>query len=162
MSFEPKHILTPLSLDPEDDIELAKKAVDVACDMASKFGSRLTLLHLASISVPAQSVGFDTSGKIYETLALVLQERSLKARISLAELQKHVESRKINVKSIVVDTPESLAHGICRVADEEKADLVVIGSHSRHGLKRMFLGSVAEKVVHLSTVPVLLLPMQKA
>lgn len=157
MTFAPKHILAPLALAPEDDYELAEHAVDVACDLAEKFGSQVTLLHLASLTSPAQSAVMDVSGKIYQTLALVLQARISRGRMKLAELQKRVEKRGIPVNSSVIDSPESIAHAICDFAKNEKTDLILIGSHSRHGLKKFFLGSVAEKVVHLSSVPVLLL-----
>jgi nucleotide-binding universal stress UspA family protein len=42
-----------------------------------------------------------------------------------------------------------------QAAKEHKADLIVMGTHGRRGLSRAFLGSVAEKVVRLSPVPVL-------
>jgi nucleotide-binding universal stress UspA family protein len=44
---------------------------------------------------------------------------------------------------------------IVRVADEEKVDLVVIGTHGRTGLKRVLMGSIAESVMRLATCPVL-------
>ncbi len=45
--------------------------------------------------------------------------------------------------------------GILRLAAERKVDLIVIGTHGRSGLKRLMLGSVAEKVVRLAPCPVL-------
>jgi len=44
------------------------------------------------------------------------------------------------------------------MAREEAADLIVVGSHGRSGLDRLILGSVAERVVRQSTLPVLLIP----
>ncbi|TKX45737.1 MULTISPECIES: universal stress protein [unclassified Halorubrum] len=49
-------------------------------------------------------------------------------------------------------TPHSV---ILRYADEADADLVVMGTHGRTGVERYLLGSVAEKVVRLSDVPVM-------
>jgi nucleotide-binding universal stress UspA family protein len=46
------------------------------------------------------------------------------------------------------------AHEIARLAAELSSDLVVVGSHGRRGLDRLFLGSVAEKVVRLAGCPV--------
>ncbi len=48
--------------------------------------------------------------------------------------------------------------GILRTAQEQGADLVVMGSHGRSGFKRLLLGSVAAKVVAQSPVPVLVVP----
>lgn len=48
----------------------------------------------------------------------------------------------------------SPAMGIISYADDHDMDLVVMGTHGRHGIDRLFLGSVAEEVVRLSTCPV--------
>lgn len=47
------------------------------------------------------------------------------------------------------------ADDIVRVANEEGADLIVIGTHGRTGLMRVLMGSVAESVMRLATCPVL-------
>jgi len=44
---------------------------------------------------------------------------------------------------------------ILRFVDEEKADLVVMGTHGRGGIRHLIAGSVAERVVRASKVPVL-------
>ena len=44
------------------------------------------------------------------------------------------------------------------VALQRNCDLIIIGSHARHGLERLFLGSVAEAVVRDSSLPVLVSP----
>jgi nucleotide-binding universal stress UspA family protein len=49
------------------------------------------------------------------------------------------------------------AHGIAHYAEEVQADLVVIPSHGRTGLRRLLIGSVAERVVRLAHCPVLVL-----
>jgi nucleotide-binding universal stress UspA family protein len=48
---------------------------------------------------------------------------------------------------------------ICRLADKLAADLIVIGTHGRTGLKRVLLGSVAERVVRHAGRPVLAVPL---
>lgn len=47
------------------------------------------------------------------------------------------------------------AEEILRFADESECDLIVTGTHGRTGLQRMWIGSVAERVVRHSTIPVL-------
>ena len=49
------------------------------------------------------------------------------------------------------------ARGIAQLADEVAADLIVIGSHGRNGIEKLMLGSVAAKVVALSSRPVLVI-----
>lgn len=53
---------------------------------------------------------------------------------------------------IVTGKPD---HRIVAQAEEESVDLIVIGSHGQEGISRLLLGSVAEKVVRRSSVPVL-------
>jgi nucleotide-binding universal stress UspA family protein len=48
------------------------------------------------------------------------------------------------------------AEGIVETAEKQGCDLIVMASHGRRGLSRMFLGSQAAKVVTLSKVPVLI------
>lgn len=50
------------------------------------------------------------------------------------------------------------AHEIVRTAKDWPADLIVIGSHARHGIKRALLGSVAEEVMRHAPCPVLVIP----
>jgi nucleotide-binding universal stress UspA family protein len=59
-------------------------------------------------------------------------------------------------KSIVEGHPAS---EIMQVAEEEKMDLIVMGSIGKTGLEKILLGSVAEKVVRNSKTPVLLIPI---
>jgi nucleotide-binding universal stress UspA family protein len=47
------------------------------------------------------------------------------------------------------------APSLIAAAEQQKADLIVLGSHGRRGLRRLFLGSVAESVVQLAPIPVL-------
>jgi len=44
---------------------------------------------------------------------------------------------------------------ICRIAEEEKAELIVIGTHGRTGLSHLLIGSTAERVVQHASCPVL-------
>ncbi|WP_347251458.1 universal stress protein [Legionella sp.] len=50
-----------------------------------------------------------------------------------------------------------LAEKIVSEAEDWQADLLVIGTHGRQGISRFFLGSVAEKVLRIATLPVLLI-----
>lgn len=156
MSFAPKHILVPVAIDPEDDFKLAQHAVFAACDIAEKFSARITLLHLAAMIAPG-SASVDPSGKVYEALLNVVQERHNRGKLKLKELQKEAQLRGIAVEGRVVDSSESTASVILSTAEELKVDLLVIGSHGRRWLSKVFFGSIAEKVLERATVPVLLI-----
>ena len=66
----------------------------------------------------------------------------------------HVPQERIDPDAAIGDP----AREIVRRADEERADLLVIGSHGRGGFERLFLGSVTAKVLRSANAPVLVIP----
>jgi nucleotide-binding universal stress UspA family protein len=65
--------------------------------------------------------------------------------------------RGVNVEAAVVRSRgRTVAAVVVAQARKHKADVIVLGTHGRRGLKRVFLGSDAEEVVRVATVPVLL------
>jgi nucleotide-binding universal stress UspA family protein len=57
---------------------------------------------------------------------------------------------------------ESVSTVLARVADEIEADLIVMGTHGRHGVQRFFVGSVAESLVRSTDIPVLIVRHEPA
>lgn len=155
MSFSPKKILVPLGLEHDDELELAREAVDAACDIARSFDAELVLLHAAPPPVPV--VGPDLSGETYRALKSVLDARVADAERKLDELAKLAEARGVRAATLVRSEPDSVAQVVVRIAEDEKVDLIAMSSHGRKGIKRLLLGSAAERVAHLAHVPVLLL-----
>ncbi|WP_254766622.1 universal stress protein [Salinilacihabitans rarus] len=125
-----------------DGSESVERAVDVAIDLASRFGADV---HALSV-VDAGEV--DASP---EQLRGELQ----------AALESHAEAALAAVEEragpgITTAVREGRpAPVICEYAREVDADLVVTGTRGRHGENRLLLGSVAERVVRTSPVPVL-------
>jgi nucleotide-binding universal stress UspA family protein len=52
------------------------------------------------------------------------------------------------------------AENILQTAKEIKADIIVIGTHSRKGLDKVLLGSVAENVLHHTKIPLFIIPVK--
>jgi len=136
-----KHILVPT-----DFGEAASRALDFAIMLASKFESKLTLLHASWLP----STAYIAYG---EGLPWPTDAYALEAEKELAKVASHARERFPRVGSSVVKGEPW--EEILRAAKERGADLIVMGTHGRRGLSRVFLGSVAEKVVRLSPVPVL-------
>lgn len=157
MSFAPKHILVPVAIDPEEDFSLAEHAVLAACDIAEKFSSKITLVHLAPVITPGGAASFDVTGRIYQSFINVLKARFDFGQKKLHELQEAAKGRGITIEGRVIDKLESTANVILEIANELGADLLVIGSHGRSGLSKVVFGSVAEKVAEKAVIPVLLL-----
>ena len=90
------------------------------------------------------------SPKVYEQMEAAVWAEAQK------QLQRRVEQARragVRVKSLLL---EGIAHErIVRAARGRKADVVVIGTHGRTGLARLFLGSVASRLLAVSPCPVL-------
>jgi nucleotide-binding universal stress UspA family protein len=80
-----------------------------------------------------------------------------------ASLQFLDKSRQhLGDKSIQTIVKEGeFAESILETAKELKADVIVIGSHSRKWLENIVMGSVTEKVLHHTTIPLLIVPTKK-
>jgi nucleotide-binding universal stress UspA family protein len=138
---------------PVDGSEGAQRALDEAIELAKLTGAQLQVVHV--LVHPSQVVdvaaGFaeqmpvrDISG---ETATSVLAD----ARERLASLASRGTARAIDAYG------ENLAAVLARAIDEFGADLVVMYSHGRSGIRRIFAGSVAESLLRDTTVPLLLL-----
>ncbi|WP_394842350.1 universal stress protein [Pendulispora brunnea] len=133
-----KHVLVPIDFE-----ETSGDVIDAAITMAGKFDAKVTLVHAFFIQPLAYANGF------YVPIEDVLRE----ARAVLDKLADDVRQRYPKVDAV-------LAHGepwseILNAAKGLNVDLIVMGTHGRRGLSRAFLGSIAERVVRLSPVPVL-------
>ncbi len=123
--------------------EASQRAEDLACELASRFGAKLTLMHVWTVPTPAYA----------EAITLPLDQIESAAREALDEEVKRVRTKFAEVKFIL--TPGIAWRSVVEAAQEHGFDLIVIGTHGRRGVPRFFLGSVAEKVVRMSPVPVL-------
>ncbi len=65
------------------------------------------------------------------------------------------------IRQVLKHSETSAAHSICSAAREVSADLVVIGTHGRTGIKKLLLGSVAEEVLRIADHDVLAVPPQR-
>ncbi len=130
------------------DFEAAsQRAVDVAVAMSRASGASVTLLHVYALPIAPYAEGLVWPAADFEAAAKRALEREI-ARV--AGPGTHVEGA---VRC------GGAADQIIEVVKELGADLVVMGTHGRKGVSRMLLGSVAERVVRTSPVPVLTIPM---
>ncbi len=130
-------------LAPTDFSETSQRGVDAAVTIALALGAALTLVYVYEPPNSAYHLFF----------ADVAAEASRTVQRPLDELLTHIRLRLPDAEAIArVATPWV---GILDVAKDRSADMIVIGTHGRRGLEHAFLGSVAEKIVRLSPVPVL-------
>ena len=77
------------------------------------------------------------------------------------EAQEYLDQVAARLKKSGIQASVSVAHGkdavqICDYASKKKFNLIAMSTHGRSGLGRLALGSVADKVLHCSIVPVML------
>jgi nucleotide-binding universal stress UspA family protein len=138
---------------PLDGSELAERALPCAERLGVATGATLHLVQVVEL-VPPQTGGFELaylSGSIHADL--VAQE-TRQATTYLDKMRERVAARGVHVR-----TERMVGYAAATLLDYERAagiDLVVMCSHGRSGLARFALGSVAERLLHHGTAPVLL------
>jgi nucleotide-binding universal stress UspA family protein len=135
-------------LHPTDFSRASAPALRRAVALARACRAPLVLLHV--MTPPSPFIGEGTLPSSYADL-LILARRSSKRR--LAAVLGRVRRTGVRVQAILA---EGLPAGeILRAARRMRADLIVMGTHGRTGVSRVFMGSVAERVVRESRCPVL-------
>ncbi len=143
-----QHLLVPL-----DGSDIAEKALPPAVAIAASFGSRLTLLRVVLVPYVIGGYGNDLT----EPPIVFLENRHREAEAYISETIRPLQSEDYQVFGLVLEG-ESVANVLLEAADTFAVDAIVMGTHGRSGFSRWLLGSVADKVVRYSTVPVLLIP----
>ena len=138
----PKVILVPT------DFSLsAETALDRALEFAAKVGAKVYVMHAYQLPV----VGFPDG--------VLLPTAEIASRIvtwAQSELAACVARRKeSSVEIVPILKQADPRDAVISTAEDLSADLVVMGTHGRHGLARALIGSVAESVVRTSPVPVM-------
>jgi universal stress protein A len=129
-----------------DFSDYSKAALDYATFLAEGFGATLTLIHAVEPYIYPEdlSAGF--------TIDQIDAHWIQKQKKHLEELRRTI---KEGIPSNVVVTMGTAWNQIVTAAKSRKADMIVIGTHGRTGLKHVLLGSTAERVVRHAACPVL-------
>lgn len=119
-----------------DGSKQAEKALKKAVEIALKFGSSLTVISVAPELYLTELVEVDRE-RILETITGEAEKAMQKVRSSAKGVRA--------LKTIV--TQGSPAEEILKAAKKIKADLIVTGSHGRHGATKFLLGSISSKII---------------
>ena len=134
---------------PIDFSDASRAAMEVAADLAKRFGAELVLLHAYPIpgyTFPDGSVV--ASPKMMQDLAEQAQRHLEEWR---ADAERLVGAPRVTAATAVGEP----AAEILETAKARSADLVVVGTHGRTGLEHALMGSIAERVVRRAHCPVL-------
>lgn len=136
-----RHILVPL-----DGSRMAEAALSAASFLAEKFKAAVTLLHIIEKNAPREVHGQRHLTDAGEATAY-LESVARQAFREAADVNIHVHAAE----------DQNVAAGIVGHAGELQYDLIVMCSHGRGRALHLFLGSIAEKIISMGTLPVLLI-----
>lgn len=136
-------------LAPTDFSEASLKALDQAVELAKQLGAEVHVVHVVPLLMYAIAPDVVPDDPQFE--------RRLKEKLAarLEEVASRLRGRGAEIHTLLVDG--NPGHEVGEVAAERGFDLVVMATHGRSGLPRLMLGSVAERTVRSSKVPVLTL-----
>lgn len=127
-----------------DGSEHSLKALDYACEIADKHGSKLILLHAyRSTSDLRGAEGFDQ----------LVAKRKQTGETIIKDARRRLEQVSLEVEKDLLEGPA--ADAIVSAAKVRNADLIVMGTRGMGSFQGLLFGSVSTKVTHYATCPVL-------
>lgn len=136
-------------LHPSDFSPASRPAFTKAMELARETDAELIIVHVLGSVTPVIGEGY-VSPQAFERIQDSLRAHGEK---QLDALVGRAGRAKVRARGLVV---EGVPYAqIARTARSQKADMIVMGTHGRGGMARLFLGSVAERVVATAPCPVL-------
>jgi len=125
-----------------DGSKHCRTAVERAIDFAGSYGGDISVVSI--VDVPAE---------FYAEAPKVVEDLAHKAQGYVGDVKKQAEASGVKAETFVREGEAYQA--ITELAKARDVNIIVMGSHGRTGLKRLLMGSVAEKVIGYSPCPVL-------
>jgi nucleotide-binding universal stress UspA family protein len=140
-----------------DGSENSEKAARAGIQLAKLSGGSIVVLYVADVSKYMSSAGLipsfeGVSPAVVDQVVATISEAGEKATLQVNEMARASE---VGCQRLLVEGHP--ASEILRVAEEIEADIIVMGSIGKTGLEKVLMGSVAEKVVHSSKLPVFII-----
>ena len=134
---------------PVDGSETSYAAVAQAAELAKAFGGKITVVQVLALDpyIAAEYISATQTNDLIERARTSVLKTLEEAAAKFSDMGIPVEAKLLEGQVVHRE--------IIREAETSKADLIVIGSHGRTGLKRLFLGSVAQNVLGEAHIPVL-------
>ena len=136
-----------------DFTSYSEKALVFASELAEKIEAQLLVLHV--IHDPAEAPGFYAQkGKKKKFLQSMEDSAEEMMQRFLKKMRRDYSDQAPIQKAVPLLVVGTIVTRILEIARKKNAYMIIIGSHGRTGLSHLLVGSKAERVVQLSTIPV--------
>ncbi len=132
---------------PTDLSPISQNALAWAIHLAKENQAELLLIHVLPPPAP-----------IYEVESVLPPQ----AKSAMSELKRKIKKENVSVKRLFLKGTTSIDKQIVQATKTLQADLIVMGTHGRTGVSRLFTGSVASRVIARAHCPVLVVRGQSA
>ncbi len=137
---------------PTDGSKVADKAVNAGIRFAREIGARVVGYYAIE---PVQAYYYSEGAMIDGRLVAELDRQSkANGEKTLAAMAKLAKARRVRFDSLC-DRPGTAYDGIIRAARRKRCDAIFMASHGRSGVAKLMMGSVTQKVLAHSKIPVL-------
>ena len=145
-----------------DNSTFSEHAAKYGFSIAKSFNAKVGLVHIVEPTFMPPTAGMDPlsgpmTGAIGDAEIINVQNDMSETLLEKTE-KKFGKGLQVTHFNEFGDT----ADGIINCSIDFGADLIIIGTHSRSGIDRLLMGSIAEHVVRHSEIPVLVVPMKEA
>jgi nucleotide-binding universal stress UspA family protein len=144
-------------LHPTDFSQCALQAESRAVELLEPLDGELVLLHVL-VEAPLYSEAPFSMSKAHVILLGERVQNVYNAHRAWAEHSLMARARELRDRGIKASWRLQAGvpyEEIVKVADEERVDMIALGTHGRGGLNRLLMGSVADRVIRLASCPVL-------
>lgn len=137
---------------PTDGSDVAEAAVDQALALATAFDAEVHALYVVDVESVNLGLGTEQVDRLHQGRFDEMEEVKARAEAATGAVADRAAERGIDV---VEHTAGGRPHAvIADYADDNDVDLIVMGSHGRGGVSRAILGSVTDRVLRSTDVPV--------
>lgn len=147
-SLKIKKLLLPIDFSSHSEL-----ALKLASDVHKTSKAELLAMHIYSVPI-----GFYKTGKSYDEFSVIMRKHAEKDYERF--LKKHNTTPEIQCKYVLAKD-DDYSEMVYRYADDNKVDLIVIGSRGRTDIASVLLGSMAEKLVYLNNGTPILIVKEK-
>jgi len=134
-----------------DGSDTSKKAAMIGIDIAHRANGSVTAVYVMETSRLAHLPGYSTISGLQEKVIELMQEEGQQATLFVED-----QAQMMGVPFHKIVARGSPSEELLKISQEQRMDLLIMGSLGRSGMEKILLGSVAGKVVLQSPIPVLL------